>query len=105
MEKQQSRIHGLGDASLLTKSFQQEFLKALFPFRGDPVNRALSPARHLFAAPWRDIARLGELAYGIIKGADIDVGIALDQSIAEAAFDFVGMKVAPMERLLDKNLR
>ena len=49
MKKQENRVDGLGHTSLLTKSFQQELLKTLFPFRSDAINGALAAARDFLA--------------------------------------------------------
>jgi hypothetical protein len=45
------------------------------------------------------------LAHGVIKGADIDVGIALNQGILETAFDLIGVEVAPVQCAKDKKFR
>jgi hypothetical protein len=37
------------------------------------------------------------LPHSIIKGADVEVGVALDQSAIEPPFNFVGVKVAAVK--------
>ena len=105
MKKQENRVDGLGHTSLLTKSFQQELLKTLFSFRSDAINGALSAARDFLATSWSYLAGFGQLTHGVIKGADIDVGIALDQGVLETAFDLIGVEVAPVQGAKDKKFR
>jgi hypothetical protein len=42
------------------------------------------------------------LPHGIIKGADVDVGVALDQSVTEPPFNFIGVQVAAVKGTEDK---
>jgi hypothetical protein len=37
------------------------------------------------------------LAHSIIKGADVDIGVALDQSVIEPPFNLVGMEVTAVK--------
>jgi len=78
-------------------------LKALLPFGGDPINGALSAPRATFSLRRDAISPdLASWRTGVIKSANIDVGIALDQSIVEAAFDFIGMQVGAVQCTQDK---
>ena len=52
-----------------------------------------------------EFAGFRQLTHGVIKGADIDVGIALDQGILETAFDFIGVEVGPVQGAKDKKFR
>ena len=63
-----------------------------------------SPPRATFSLRLEAISPdFGQLTHGVIKGADIDVGIALDQGILETAFDLIGVEVAPVQGAKDKN--
>jgi hypothetical protein len=42
------------------------------------------------------------LPHSIIKGADVDVGVALDQSVIEPPLNLVGVKVTAMKDAEDK---
>jgi hypothetical protein len=37
------------------------------------------------------------LPHSIIKGADIEVGVTLDQSVIEPPFDFIGVEVTAVK--------
>jgi hypothetical protein len=37
------------------------------------------------------------LPHSIIKGADVDISIALDQSVIQPPFDFVGVKITAVK--------
>jgi hypothetical protein len=102
IEEEQSWINGLRHGSLFLKSLQQKLLKPPSALRGDSVNRALAPARNLLPRFWCDIAGFDQLPHGIIEGADIDVGVALDQSVIEPAFHFVGVKITAVKDAEDK---
>jgi hypothetical protein len=82
---------------LFLKSAQQKLLKPPSALRRDSVNRAFAPARNLLPRFRRDIARFGQLPHSIIEGADIDVGVAFDQSVIEPPFHFVGVKVTAVK--------
>jgi hypothetical protein len=102
MEEEQSRINRLGHCSFFLKSIMEKLLKAVPPLRRDPINRAFAPARNLLPLCRGDIPRFDQLPDGIIKGADVDVGIALDQSVTEAPFNFIGMQVTAVKGAEDK---
>jgi hypothetical protein len=42
------------------------------------------------------------LAHGIIKGADVEVGVALDQSVAQPPLNFIGVQVTAVKGAEDK---
>src|SRR5262249_2839462 len=84
------------------KSLQQKLLEPLSTLGRDSVNRAFASARNLLLRFCRDIARIDQLSHSIIEGADIDVGVALDQSVIEPPLDFVGVKVATVQDAEDK---
>lgn len=77
-------------------------MKPLPALRRDPINRAFAAARNLLPRFRRDIPRSDELPHGIIKCADVDVGVALDQSVTEPPFNFIGVQVAAVKGAEDK---
>ena len=97
MEKEESRIDRLGHGSFFLKSIESKLLKAVPALRRDLINRAFAAARDLLRRFWCDIARFDQLPHSIIKGADVEVGVALDQSAIEPPFNFVGVKVAAVK--------
>jgi hypothetical protein len=105
MEKEQSRINGLGHGSFFLESLEQKLLKPRPASRRDSINRALAAARNLLPPFRRDIPRSDQLPHSIIKGADVDVGVALDQSVIEPPFDFIGVQVTAMKGAEDKKFR
>ena len=105
IEKEQSGINGLGHCSFLLKSLEQKLLKSPLALRCNSVNRAFASARNLCLAfgaisPDLTICRTAQ-----IEGADIDVGVALDQSVFEPPFNFVGVEVTAMKHPEDLDRR
>ena len=90
-------------SSLFLKSREQKLLKPLSALRRDSVNRAFAAARNLLPRFWNDIARFDQLPHSIIKGADVDIGVALDESVIEPPSNFVGMEVPAVKRA--KNIK
>ena len=103
MEEEQSRINRLGHGSFFLKSIMQKLLKAVPALRRDPINRAFAAARNLLPRLSARYPRSDQLPHGIIKGADVDVGVALDQSVAEPPFNFIGVQVTAVKGAEDKN--
>ena len=87
------------------KSPEQKLLKSPLALRCNSVNRAFASARNLLPRFWRDIPRFDQLPHSIIKSADVDVGVALDQSVFEPPFNFVGVEVTAMKHPEDLDRR
>jgi hypothetical protein len=105
MEKEEGGINCLGNRSVLAKLSEQKFLKALSALGSEAVNGPLSAASDPLTRFGCDIARLGQLAHGIVKRADIDMGVALNQGVMKSPLDFVGVQVATVESAKDKKFR
>src|SRR6478672_12000876 len=102
MEKEQSRIDRLGDGSWFLKLLEQERLEPLPAPGCDPINCAFAAAGHLLLCFRRDVPRSDQFPHGIIKGADVDVGVALDQGVIESPFNFIGVEVTAVQGAKDK---
>jgi hypothetical protein len=99
------RDNGLGHCSFFLKSLEQKLLKSPLALRCNLVNRAFASARNLCLAFGAISPDLTSCRTAQIEGADIDVGVALDQSVFEPPFNFVGVEVTAMKHPEDLDRR
>src|SRR6516165_5166818 len=97
MQEEHWAVKSLPQVAFGGKLRVQEFMKTVASARSDVVNGTHAAPSHALVGYRGYQAALGELAHGVIKRADIDIGKALNHGLRQTSFDFVGVKVAAVQ--------
>jgi hypothetical protein len=75
----------------------QQFTEAVASAGSDAVDGAHAAPSHALVGDGGQETAVGKLAHGIVEGADIDIGKALDHGLGETALNLIRMKIASVQ--------